>query len=613
MSLITGSVNYSNDYLTVNQFNTFTLANPQGTVTSVGAGTGLEGGTITSNGTISLNANLNDLQDVSSSVPISNTQVLTWDVSSNTWMPKSFTSTVGNLFDTSQISNFQLGNLEQNTGSLLQINGTNIVPTFNNFFNNLISGPGIASSTYTTGNDLRVALNLSSIPFTFNNLDGDSFLIVNSDGDQYRLPQYSIDVTFFINPSYTSNGFLTFTDLSDILFSTDPNIIITTASPQINFKLTDSFYGIVMGNVLASRITGVLPILHGGTGGSNITEAQANLQLTPNANIMAYTNPEFIGNLMGPNIGGVNYITFDENEFTGSSGNGFRIHNGILQFKDNLTGTVTWGNIKQNIPGANNLPSAGTRGNILFSNGHTYIETGFVDGQGNGNITLTSSNNAILNVTNIDPTVITTADTIDPITIPEFSQLAGGNISKGNIQNQLDEKIFIDPSLTLSAGDMIYYTDSVPEWNSIPAPFPNDGQHSLLSCYDSSNVQPRWTSLRETLEPKMDIPYIRNLPQTQLYTPFMDYPSGNSYQAPFGALLGNYIGTGLSQSGTIGNLNVGPNLTIENLYLTPQTTTLSTPTSGNGQIIMYNNPPGNANLLVSVNGNWREIQTIPFP
>ena len=612
MSLNTSSVNPSEEYLTLNKFNTFRLANPQGTVTSVGAGTGLEGGAITSNGTISLHAYLNDLQDVSSSAPISNTQVLTWDVSSNTWMPKSFTSTVGNLFDTGQISNFHLGNLEQNTGSLLQINGTNIVPTFNNFFNNLISGPGIASSTYTTGNDLRVALNLSSIPFTFNNLDGDSFLIVNSDGDQYRLPQYSIDVTTFNNPSYTSNGFLTFTDLSNILVSPDPNINISTASTKINFKLSDSFYGIVMGNVLASRITGVLPIVHGGTGGSNITEAHANLHLIPNANIMAYTSPRFIGNLMGSNIGGINYITFDGNEFTGSSGNGFRIHNGIMQFKDKLTGTGIWGNIKQNIPGANNLPSAGTRGNILFSNGHTYIETGFVDGQGNGNITLTSSNNAILNVTNIDPIVIK-AGSIDPITIPEFGQLTGGNILKGSIQQQLDEKIFIDSSLTMSAGDMIYYTGNDPKWNSIPAPFPTDGQHSLLSCYDSSNVQPRWTSLSETLEPKASIPYIRSLPQNQLYTPYMDYPSGNSYQAHFGALLGNYIGSGLSQSGPFGNINVGPNLTIENLYLTPLTTMPSAPTSGNGHIIMYNNSSGNANLLVSVNGNWREIQTIPFP
>jgi hypothetical protein len=63
-----------------------------GTVTSVATGTGLTGGTITGAGTISLDANLSDLNDVSSATP-GDGQVLTYDPI-NGWQPESVAGTV---------------------------------------------------------------------------------------------------------------------------------------------------------------------------------------------------------------------------------------------------------------------------------------------------------------------------------------------------------------------------------------------------------------------------------------------------------------------------------------------------------------------------------------
>jgi hypothetical protein len=63
-----------------------------GTVTSVATGTGLTGGTITGAGTISLDANLSDLNDVSSATP-GDGQVLTYDPIQG-WQPESVAGTV---------------------------------------------------------------------------------------------------------------------------------------------------------------------------------------------------------------------------------------------------------------------------------------------------------------------------------------------------------------------------------------------------------------------------------------------------------------------------------------------------------------------------------------
>jgi hypothetical protein len=62
-----------------------------GTVTSVTAGSGLAGGTITGTGTISLDANLADLNDVSSATP-GDGQVLTYDTV-NGWQPETISGT----------------------------------------------------------------------------------------------------------------------------------------------------------------------------------------------------------------------------------------------------------------------------------------------------------------------------------------------------------------------------------------------------------------------------------------------------------------------------------------------------------------------------------------
>lgn len=273
---------------------------PTGTVQEISVGNGLsiEGGlgTITTTGTLKLEADLSELEDVSTNIPVAD-QVLTWDSGTSSWMPKTFLGSGTSSLVWDDIGNAQ--SLSGRANNILKVNSSSDEIQF--VENNLIYGPDIISGigiTHTTtagdnGMILRLDTNLSEIYTTNSSTTETTIVVVDEDGNQRRIKSGNLGLDTLYNP--TSNPFLRSSGVSAI----EP---VAYDPASTTFSLTDERYRIDFDVAESLGISGVLSIESGGTSASNVIDARENLGLTYNEDIMTYTDPQFVGNMYGTDI-----------------------------------------------------------------------------------------------------------------------------------------------------------------------------------------------------------------------------------------------------------------------------------------------------------------------
>jgi len=360
------------------------LAIPTGTVQEINAGHGLSItgglGSITTTGTIRLLADIGDLTDVSINTPVAD-QVLTWDIGTSTWMPKTF---VGS--GTSALVWDDIGNAQTLSGQAHKILKVNAASDEIQFVTNqlvyapdIISGVGI-THTFQGGDNgavLRLDTDLSEIYTTNVSTADTTIVIVDENGNQRRIRSANFGLDTLYNP--ITNPFLRSEGISVV----SP---VTYDSASATFGLNDERYKINFIEAESFGIVGVLPIESGGTSASTEEDARDNLGLAYNEDIMTYNDPEFIGTMQGTDILIRPYYLADglsiDNQATGYSG-GIAVLNTDGEF---ITVTLTTGAGGEILTAT---PSGGNYNYQDFLDWNSSPQTGYISQGANIDATVT--------------------------------------------------------------------------------------------------------------------------------------------------------------------------------------------------------------------------------
>jgi hypothetical protein len=272
---------------------------------------------ITTTGTLKLNADISDLTNVSSDIPLSD-EVLTWDSGTSSWKPKTFLGSGTSSLVWDNISNVQ--SLTGTSHYIMKVNGDadelNFVQNQLVYAPDFISGVGIKHGiTYgNNGASLRLDTDLSEIYTTTTNTTETTLVIVDEDSNQRRVKIGNVSLDNFNNP--VSDRFLRNSGVSAVepvsFDNTTTTFSLTDRRFEINFDIAED-YG----------ISGVLPITAGGTSASTSEKARENLGLTYNSDIMKYNDPRFVGEMKGTDILIRPYYLEDTNLTIQNSGSGY--------------------------------------------------------------------------------------------------------------------------------------------------------------------------------------------------------------------------------------------------------------------------------------------------
>ena len=263
------------------------LGSGGGTVTRLNQGQGisLAPNPIQSTGVISLYASLDDLNDINITNPQLN-EVLLYN--GNSWVNS--TSDGTSQINFTSLNDVAISNLSTRSNQLIVVNssGTSLTSTVNNYKNNIIAGSGIQVIDST--NSARILFDSDSLNIATTNGNGDQFIIRNSSNEDERIAQGNIDVSKFSN---STAGYITVDNIG-------------VSSPLTRTAVGNGIsIGISIGELPSAdmtNVTGILPIIHGGTGAGTSAAARSNLELVYNVDILSQSGPSFDNTLFGDQI-----------------------------------------------------------------------------------------------------------------------------------------------------------------------------------------------------------------------------------------------------------------------------------------------------------------------
>lgn len=266
--------------------------NPQqiSAVTQIRTGNGLSTNStnniITGTGTVFLNANLNQLLDVSDNTPAQN-DVLTYN--GTCWMPLSFDGS-GNIVSFDNLTDSPASKTSH-ANKFLRVNNAETALEYVSP-DSLISvygGEGIHAYAVESNRKQKIVFDSSTFDTTTTSSSDNKLLMRNSSGLNKLIKFNNINLSHLNNSGSCFIRYDSLTGGYGISYNGRGGFnFLTSAVPANNFN--------------TGGICGTLSISHGGTSGTTISEAQTNLQLFPNVDILARNGPSYRGLMYGVNI-----------------------------------------------------------------------------------------------------------------------------------------------------------------------------------------------------------------------------------------------------------------------------------------------------------------------